>query len=171
MFSIYILRLEDNKYYVGKTNNIKKRIKQHKESYGSSWTKKYKFIEMIDVIETNEHFLEDMYVKKYMNRYGINNVRGGSYSRVLLSYEQTVLLQKELDGANNRCFNCGSSKHFVSKCDYVSNIIDTNFNLEFEGSDASDDLEDAIEYVSDLSKRIYNSSIRKTKRFIGYIFN
>lgn len=63
MFSIYILRLEDNKYYVGKTNNIKKRIKQHKESYGSSWTKKYKFIEMIDVIETNEHFLEDMYVK------------------------------------------------------------------------------------------------------------
>ena len=39
MFSIYILRLEDNKYYVGKTNNIKKRIKQHKESYGSSWTK------------------------------------------------------------------------------------------------------------------------------------
>lgn len=87
MFSIYILRLEDNKYYVGKTNNIKKRIKQHKESYGSSWTKKYKFIEMIDVIETNEHFLEDMYVKKYMNRYGINNVRGGSYSRVLLSYE------------------------------------------------------------------------------------
>ena len=96
MFSIYILRLEDNKYYVGKTNNIKKRIKQHKESYGSSWTKKYKFIEMIDVIETNEHFLEDMYVKKYMNRYGINNGRGGSYSRVLLSYEQTVILQKNL---------------------------------------------------------------------------
>lgn len=59
-------------------------IKNHMDQVGQ---KKYKFIEMIDVIETNEHFLEDMYVKKYMNRYGINNVRGGSYSRVLLSYE------------------------------------------------------------------------------------
>lgn len=170
MFTIYVLRLEGDKYYVGKTNNINKRIKQHKELYGSSWTKKYKFIEIIDFIQTEDHFLEDMYVKKYMNKYGIDNVRGGSYSRVLLTQEERNFLQKELDSANDRCFNCGSTNHFVTKCEYIYDMDSIDYGIEFECSDKSDDLEDAIEFVTDITNRLYNSSIRKSKRIIKYLF-
>ena len=40
--SIYILRLTNNKFYVGKTYNIFIRYKQHLNGNGSFWTKKYK---------------------------------------------------------------------------------------------------------------------------------
>lgn len=39
--SIYILELENNKYYIGKTTNSNFRLKQHYNSDGSVWTKKY----------------------------------------------------------------------------------------------------------------------------------
>ena len=35
MSTIYILKLEDNKYYVGKTKNINKRILDHYTNNGS----------------------------------------------------------------------------------------------------------------------------------------
>ena len=42
MVFIYILQLQLNKYYVGKTNNPKIRLNNHFKSCGSAWTKKYK---------------------------------------------------------------------------------------------------------------------------------
>ena len=42
MNTVYILKLEDNKYYVGKTKNINKRILDHFTDCGSEWTRKYK---------------------------------------------------------------------------------------------------------------------------------
>jgi predicted GIY-YIG superfamily endonuclease len=37
---IYALALENNKYYIGKTNNIDNRLNQHQYSHlGSEWTK------------------------------------------------------------------------------------------------------------------------------------
>ena len=40
MVSIYVLKLKEGKYYIGKTNNEKKRIEEHIKSNGSEWTKK-----------------------------------------------------------------------------------------------------------------------------------
>jgi predicted GIY-YIG superfamily endonuclease len=42
MTNIYILKLEHNKYYIGKTNNVNKRLNDHMSNNGSQWTKKYK---------------------------------------------------------------------------------------------------------------------------------
>ena len=42
MVSIYLLKLKDNKYYVGKTLNLHFRLEQHFNKDGSNWTKKYK---------------------------------------------------------------------------------------------------------------------------------
>lgn len=38
-FIIYTLQLEKNKYYVGKTTNLEKRLKEHFNGFGSEWTK------------------------------------------------------------------------------------------------------------------------------------
>ena len=40
MVNIYILQLEDNKYYIGKTTQPEIRLESHFNSNGSSWTKK-----------------------------------------------------------------------------------------------------------------------------------
>lgn len=74
---IYILKLKNNKYYIGKTNNVNNRYEQHLNGYGSSWTKKYKPLSILKKILSTSPFDEDKYVKEYMSKYGIDNVRGG----------------------------------------------------------------------------------------------
>ena len=46
---IYILELENKKYYVGKTTNPDFRLEQHFNNSGSQWTKKYKPIKVRSV--------------------------------------------------------------------------------------------------------------------------
>lgn len=47
MVTIYILELENQKYYVGKTENPEVRIDSHFQGEGSVWTKKYKPIRVL----------------------------------------------------------------------------------------------------------------------------
>lgn len=47
MVYIYVLLLENNKYYVGKTTNPEFRIEDHFCSYGSGWTSKYKPVAIV----------------------------------------------------------------------------------------------------------------------------
>lgn len=79
MVYIYVLELVDNKYYVGKTDNPQFRLESHFNSNGAAWTKKYKPINIIELIPNCDDYDEDKYTLKYMEKYGINNVRGGSF--------------------------------------------------------------------------------------------
>ena len=42
-----------------------------------------------------------------MEKYGIQNVRGGSYCNDLLSYDTIKLLEREVNHANQKCLFCG----------------------------------------------------------------
>ena len=114
--TIYILRLKENKYYVGKTDDIDKRYLQHVKGYGSAWTKKYKPILIEQTILNASSFDEDKYTKEYMSKYGIDNVRGGSYIQITLSEFHTEALQMEIRGAKDLCTQCGRSGHFIKDC-------------------------------------------------------
>ena len=50
MYYIYILLLESNKYYIGKTKKPKFRIDKHFKSNTTAWTNKYKPIKLIEII-------------------------------------------------------------------------------------------------------------------------
>jgi hypothetical protein len=93
MVNIYILKLESNKYYIGKTNNPKFRIENHFNSNGSQWTKLYKPLELIELITNCDDYDEDKYTRIYMDKYGINNVRGGSFCSIELSNETINFLK------------------------------------------------------------------------------
>ena len=45
MVFIYVLKCQNNKYYVGKTENPDYRLESHFSEGGSAWTKKYKPIQ------------------------------------------------------------------------------------------------------------------------------
>lgn len=125
---IYILKLKNNKYYIGKTQDVENRFKQHINGVGSSWTKKYKPVSIIKQIKSTSQFDEDKYVKEYMSKYGIENVRGGTYTSIELDEVSLFQLQKELWHSKNLCTRCGRNSHFVKDCyaktDVNGNIID-----------------------------------------------
>ena len=49
MVYIYSLKLQNNKFYVGKTDNPNFRLENHFDAAGSSWTKKYSPISIHEV--------------------------------------------------------------------------------------------------------------------------
>ena len=152
MVFIYILLLELNKYYIGKTNNPDIRLDYHFNSDGSEWTKIYKPIKVYEVISNCDSYDEDKYTLKYMEKEGINNVRGGSFSQIELSVEQIKLISQMIKGATDKCFNCGESGHFIKDCieskieDYLKNI--TNENIQNETIKINSIYEEIIELNS-----------------------
>jgi len=116
MESIYVLQLEDDKYYIGKAKDVKERFKQHQFGKGSSWTKEYKPLKILETRPMVGVHDENNTTKDYMKKYGIDNVRGGSYCQVELPEEVEDVLRMELKGNNDKCYNCGKKGHFANRC-------------------------------------------------------
>lgn len=112
---IYILQLENNKYYIGKTTNPDVRIDNHFSNNGAAWTKKYKPIKVHKIIPGDD-FDEDKYTLKYMSDYGIDNVRGGSYCEINLNTDKINQINHMIKSCKDLCFHCGSGNHFANKC-------------------------------------------------------
>ena len=73
----------------------------------------------------------DKFTKIYMSKYGIENVRGGAYCRMIMPDSLTKLLLREIWHANNQCLDCGSNQHFVAKCkSFIEEPTNTLFRIE-----------------------------------------
>ncbi len=129
MFTIYILKLEQNKYYVGLSKNPDSRIQEHFNGNGSSFTSLYKPIHIVKQIQTYDRYDEDKIVKQCMSKFGILNVRGGSYSNIELSDEIVDFLEKEIIHARNACFRCLKRGHFMKNCNAKTNIRGCSLSL------------------------------------------
>lgn len=116
MVMVYILKLETDKYYVGKTHNIEFCLEQHFNATGSIWTIKYKPICVLDIIMDCDEYDEDKYTRMYMDQYGIDNVRGGSFCEEILPITTHSMLEKMKKTAENKCDTCGQTGHFVENC-------------------------------------------------------
>merc|ERR1712096_14277 len=114
--NVYVLKLQHGKWYVGKATDVDARFLEHKNGKGAAWTLIHPPISIFQRISDADRFEEDTVTKKYMSKFGIENVRGGSYCQVFLSRREIKMLQRELDTANDRCFRCHSSDHFLSDC-------------------------------------------------------
>jgi len=113
---IYALKLEEGKYYVGRSYDPDERYMQHKRGEGAAWTKKYRPIKLLDTkVVTGEHD-ETNFTKDLMKKYGIDNVRGGAYVKVSLDEATKSVLEREIRGNTDKCFKCGNKGHFANKC-------------------------------------------------------
>ena len=131
MFFIYILKLKNAKFYIGKSRNQKtlaNRLRNHFSHGGAVWTKRHRPIGVDKIINIiDEKFIEDRMVFEYMNRYGIDNVRGGSFCRVKLSVEEKNVIQRIINTEEDTCFICNSKKHMSNECNQMKNKINQKF--------------------------------------------
>ena len=128
--NIYVLRLEGGRYYIGKTNDIMNRYQQHLNGNGSAWTRKYKPLIIEKTIINVSPFEEDKLTKEYMSKYGIDNVRGGSYVEMELSDFHKDALKMEIWGAKDLCTQCGRKGHWVKDCNATTDISGNKIEYE-----------------------------------------
>lgn len=105
-----------NKFYIGKTTSLEYRIEEHFDGKGSQWTKLHLPIRVVEIIPDCTRFDEDYYTLKYMDKYGIDNVRGGSFCEINLNNKTKKILKKMLNTANDRCYICGQKGHLARNC-------------------------------------------------------
>jgi hypothetical protein len=116
MVYIYVLKLEQGKYYIGKTNNPQFRLENHCNGNGSAWTQKYKPLKVIKIIPNCNDYDEDKFTRQYMDKYGTANVRGGAFTKLNLDKSTLDFLEHMSNSTNNKCFTCGESGHFANEC-------------------------------------------------------
>jgi predicted GIY-YIG superfamily endonuclease len=115
---IYVLALEGNKFYVGRSKDPSIRIGDHMDGVGKGarWTEIYKPIHIIEVCEMHDDFDEDHKTLKLMREHGIESVRGGSFCSVNLRKEDNAIINKMIQGSENKCYQCNESGHYADKC-------------------------------------------------------
>jgi hypothetical protein len=131
MVFIYILKLEKGKYYIGKTNNPQFRLENHFNSNGSEWTKTYKPLKVLEIKPNCDDYDEDKYTRMFMDKYGMNNVRGGSFVSVKLTKTQKDILHQMSNGTNDKRFICGKGGHFAKDCQ-ENECWETDSDEEYE---------------------------------------
>ena len=88
---IYALKLENDKYYIGFTNQLERRINKHFNGKGSSFTCAYKPLEVIETMSGGK-IEERELTMKYMKKFGWENVRGAGWTAVKLEHKPKFLI-------------------------------------------------------------------------------
>jgi predicted GIY-YIG superfamily endonuclease len=124
---IYVLELQNGMYYVGRSAQPFSRITQHHSGIGAEWTRAHRPLRVIECNPCASAMDEDNAVRKYMLRYGIDRVRGGSYAQMQLTATQRQMLTTEMCTATNACFRCHRIGHFMNTCTHITRVDGTLF--------------------------------------------
>jgi hypothetical protein len=156
--NIYVLECNDNKYYIGKTSlSVDIRYSQHLTDENCAFTTKYKPIKIVETIKSNDPLDEDKITKKYMILYGIDNVRGGSYTKLTLDDWMIKSLEHEFKSSQDICYKCNTKGHFAKDCDIdIFNIIEyiSKFNTLDELTDEINRLNPIYDNIIQIQKYI-----------------
>ena len=125
MPSIFILKCADNCYYIGKTHgSYFIEIDNHFQGRGCEWTRIHKPIRL----EILRHFCDesddDFYTRLYVTKYGLDKVRGGSYSQTHLTEQQIYEMNHYPIDTHITCLKCFTKGHKGHLCPFIRNSLD-----------------------------------------------
>lgn len=101
--SIYVASLEQNRFFIHHSYSTQFPLQVLVEfEIIYDFPKLYKPVKILEMIPEENNFHLDSVVKQYMLKYGIENVRGGSYVDPILSSGLIDALQLELDNAKKQ---------------------------------------------------------------------
>lgn len=118
MVFVYALQLENGKYYIGKTDYPCISFNKICNHLYSKWIQLYKPKKLFMLIPFCTDYDVDKYVKIFMKKYGIHNVRGGSFCSLELTSYTITILEKILNDA--KCFIC-TNNHSAIQCNEYKN--------------------------------------------------
>ena len=76
---IYVLELVEDRYYVGRSSNILRRVEEHFTNIGALYTMKYKPLKVIEIVEEKTREDERNKTLEIMEKYGWEKVRGAGW--------------------------------------------------------------------------------------------
>jgi len=120
--SIYVLHLEDNNFYIGKTiRNVNTRIKEHLDNgyQTSGWTRLYKPLRRLAPLTSIPDDLESWERAETLERmwiYGIQRVRGWKYTQLNITVSDQLQVIMQLCERKDLCRCCGNFGHGISHC-------------------------------------------------------
>jgi hypothetical protein len=139
MPTVYILKCKGNCYYIGKTTgSYFKEIDNHFKGIGCEWTQLHKPVRL----EILRHFCDetddDFYTRMYITKYGLDKVRGGSYSQLKLSEQQLYEINHYPVDMHLTCYQCNMKGHKRHLCPFLRNSFDKRDTIEDTDDDDND---------------------------------
>lgn len=97
---VYVLELEHDCYFVGRTIlrefTLDDIVQKTIHPMSRDWLVAHRPLKVLVVYPNSTSFDEDKYVKMFMKYYGVENVRGGSYSSILLDPNAKKFIENEI---------------------------------------------------------------------------
>lgn len=125
---LYVLGLKEGKIYVGTASNFDHRLNEHMHGVGCAWTRLYGVVEVLeerDVVNDKDEMNTTL---DYMQRCGIDNVRGGPWTSLQLSTSVRKLITHMLQSIREVCYTCDQKGHCSSDCPSLPATTLTNTN-------------------------------------------
>lgn len=116
---VYIIQLKNNKFYVIKSNKLLESLDIDSQEFNNiEWLYYNPIINLqklseIRIFETDIN--EDDIVLELMQKYGINNIRGGTFKTLNISVGNTFDIINKLKKELNKCYLCGQN-HLIIDC-------------------------------------------------------
>lgn len=121
---VYILELENNKVYVGKSTDVKRRVSQHENHVGAVFTKRYqptgKMLPRLGNVQGLGDAAERDETLRYMYVRGVDNVRGWKYTQIDLSPADKKEAEMNIREMFDLCRRCGRHGHFIKNCKFTT---------------------------------------------------
>ena len=96
MVDVYVLECEGGNYYVGRTEDGERRLRQHVMGKGAKWTKKHKPKRVVDYYRNMKPSDEKKITERMIKEHGARKVRGGPYVKTKMTQAELRALEKKV---------------------------------------------------------------------------